>query len=500
MKIQKLKRIFSDLFVDFINLALSNIEFSNVVIDSRKAEKGSLFVPLKGEKTDGHKFIESAIKNGAVAYLTQYKIFDGKKINYPNGILVKDTYKALTTLASYKFKRYLKQSIAITGSSGKSTTKFLFGHILKHLGYNVFIPEGNLNGIYGTPLALANIDSVYDIGVLEFAMADFGEIKTQVGIAPADARVLLNVAPAHTEYVKNLKGVIKAKGEIFINSKKAVLPRNLVKYYNDILPKDTLTFGGCTRSNLRVVKHKLVEEGTEITFQVVRLPYTRFEDVENAVVRGWGGRPLRGRPPQLNPESNTFTIFLPFYNLKIGHNIAASFLALELLQIPWYKAITSLSTFTPFKGRGNIEAHTIMGKKVTIINESYNANGLSMTNAIKTFDKIPTTNTIKIMVLGKMAELGKYEEPEHKKVVKTALTTKTVNYIIFYGAPHYKNTLSSYITDSTNIYYADTVDKARKIVENIIEQIPKSQNIMLMAKASNSQQAWKIWDTSEKSH
>ncbi len=423
-------------------------------IDSRLCKEKSCFIPLKGEKNDGHLYIEDALKRGASAYLTQYKVFKKKKINFANGLVVKDTYQALCDIASYNFKKHVKQSIAITGSYGKTTTKFLAGAILKRLNIPHYVPEGNLNGKYGTPLALANLLYDTDIAVLEYATSSFGEIKIQLNVASPDVRVLLGVSAAHTEFLRNLEGVIKAKGEIFEGGNKHVLPLDLYEGYYSYLNGKVLTFGYTPSSHMQILETTLTEEGTKVVL--------RF-----------------------TPENRTFRTVLKFYNERIGENLSAVALAFYLLGIDLEKTIKAASSFTPPEGRGNLEHYTFAQKRITVINESYNANPGSLKNALSTFAKIPTRkDVVKIAVVGKMAELGDLEDRYHEEVAKFA-DQLDIDVLIFYGQPQYQI--------SERGQYTDTVDEAKELVKKIIRE-KDSEEFLLMAKASNSQQAWRVWE------
>ena len=181
-------------------------------IDSRTVNPGELFFAVKGERLDGHDFVELALQNGAVAavvgknQLARYQ----KKAAL---LAVDDTLRALQTLATAVRKRWGKPLIAVTGSAGKTTTKEAIAHVLSSR-FRVLKSEGNFNNHFGLPLMLLKLEPEYDVAVIEMGMSHAGEIRALAKIAQPEIGVVTNVAPVHLEFFDSLAGIARAKYEL----------------------------------------------------------------------------------------------------------------------------------------------------------------------------------------------------------------------------------------------------------------------------------------------
>src|SRR5712671_6104950 len=167
-------------------------------IDSRTVGPGQLFFAVKGERLDGHDFVEQAIRKGAVAAIVR----KDQLHRYPakTGLLtVDDTLVALQTLASAVRKLWGKIAIGITGSMGKTTTKDAMAHLLT-VRHRVHRSKGNFNNHFGLPLGLLTLEPEYDLAVIEMGMSHGGEIAALARIAKPNEGVVTSVAPVHLEY------------------------------------------------------------------------------------------------------------------------------------------------------------------------------------------------------------------------------------------------------------------------------------------------------------
>ncbi len=192
------------------------------IIDSRKAQKGTFFVPLKGKNTDGHNFIKNALEKGSVGY------FSEKEVSFSNGILVNNTLDALTKVGKYK-RKSLQKAVGITGTAGKTTTKELLKLVLSQF-FKTYGTEGNYNNQIGLPLTLSNIPENTEIGVFELGANKKGDISDLVNILEPDITVLTTVGDAHNEGFGTFKDIVEAKGEIFNTGEFAVLPEFFLPY------------------------------------------------------------------------------------------------------------------------------------------------------------------------------------------------------------------------------------------------------------------------------
>lgn len=194
----------------------TNVSFNTVAINSKKikVEESALFVPIKGERFDGHDFIIEAIENGSIAFISEKKINDAKTPY----ILVKNTRLALGQFAAFHRLSFTKPVIGLTGSTGKTTTKAMIAAILRQK-HTVLSPEVSMNNDIGMPLTLLELND-QDYAVIEMGTNHPGEILYLTQIAKPDVALITNIGAAHLEAFKNLDGVATEKSAIFQGLKK----------------------------------------------------------------------------------------------------------------------------------------------------------------------------------------------------------------------------------------------------------------------------------------
>ena len=185
---------------------------THVFTDSRKPDPGALFIPLVGERFDGHAFINDALEGGAAGCFTQRE-----RESYLPGkfyIKVNSTQKALRDLARWYKRRFSIPFVAITGSVGKTTTKDMVAAVLGER-FKVLKTEGNFNNEVGLPLTLLRLNSTHEICVLEMGMNHFGEIEYLSAIVEPDVAIITNIGDSHIENLGSRENILKAKCEIF---------------------------------------------------------------------------------------------------------------------------------------------------------------------------------------------------------------------------------------------------------------------------------------------
>src|ERR671913_2056326 len=195
--------------------------FDEIVTDSSKVKTGSVFVALKGERFDGHRFVKDAINRGA-GCLVVHQSLHAADLRRVAAVKVPDTLRALGDLAHFRREQYGPKVLAITGSNGKTTTKEMLAAILQGASLNrhslkgrILKTEGNFNNLVGLPLTLLRLRKRHRVVVVEMGTNRPGEIQRLAEIAAPDLAIITSVAPAHLEGLNNLAGVAKEKGALF---------------------------------------------------------------------------------------------------------------------------------------------------------------------------------------------------------------------------------------------------------------------------------------------
>src|SRR5580700_2768528 len=181
-------------------------------IDSRTIQPGELFFAVKGERMDGHDFVNQALEKGAAAAVIRNDQL-GRYTSNAGLMTVDDTLVALQTLASAVRRLWGKPLIGVTGSTGKTTTKEAIAHVLSSR-FRVLKSEGNFNNHFGLPLMLLKIEPEHDLAVIEMGMSHAGEIRALANIAQPEIGVVTNVAPVHLEFFKSVADIARAKYEL----------------------------------------------------------------------------------------------------------------------------------------------------------------------------------------------------------------------------------------------------------------------------------------------
>jgi UDP-N-acetylmuramoyl-tripeptide--D-alanyl-D-alanine ligase len=352
-----------------------------VSIDTRKIEKGNLFVPFKGENVDGHRFVRQAVEKGASAAL-----WDKNVPNPPEDIpvlVVDDPLLALQSLANqYRHQLDLKV-VGITGSNGKTTTKDMVASLLG-TKYNVHKTQGNYNNHIGLPLTILALPHDAEVAVLEMGMSGFGEIELLSEISQPDAAIITNIGESHLQDLGSREGITKAKLEIVQGLKEG----GLFAYYGDEpLLKEQVkdlslnhveTFGRSEANTIYPVKIDMNNEGS------------RFETSCY--------------------EGEAF--FLPVLGQHNIHNALAAILIAKEFGVTVEEMKKGLNSL---KLTGMRMEMTEGQKGEKIINDAYNASPTSMKAAVRLVSELEGFNT-KILVLGDMLELGDNEEEFHLEI------------------------------------------------------------------------------------
>jgi len=357
--------------------------------DTRDIKNGDLYVALIGERFDGHQFVTDAATAGAVAALVSEKL-DSENAELPQ-IQVADTRQALGQLASHWRQEWSQQGehklIGITGSNGKTSVKEMCSKILiDHAGKNsVLATCGNLNNEIGLPMTLLELRKQHQFAVIEMGANHVGEIDYLSNIAKPDVALVNNVGPAHLEGFGSLQNIAKTKAEIYNG-----LIDNGVAIIN--LDDEFSVFWQDYCSALPAI-------GKVITFSM----QDKAADVfAKYIAKGCY---------QINVQGEQADVTLKVPGVHNMMNALAASSATYALGVPLLSIVASLSAFKNIKGRLTA---TTSALGYQVIDDTYNANPLSVSAAIDVLASMSTEHSV--LVLGDMAELGDDAEKMHSDI------------------------------------------------------------------------------------
>ncbi len=353
--------------------------FSGVSIDSRTVSDDEMFFAIRGEKFDGHDFLDNALSraSGAVVDTRPEKVPDGKVI-----VCVEDTLKSLQDLAHYiRMKRNIPV-IAVTGSNGKTTVKEMI-HAVLSKRFRTLKNEGNLNNHIGLPLSLVKLQPEDEMIVLEMGMNHSGEIRRLCEISVPSHGVITNVGSAHIGELGSYKALRAAKLEILGELGVAVVNAD-----------DEKLMQGIREASFK---------GQVITFGIEKESHVRARDVR-AGVNGSDFTLELGNAGSTQINLNVHGLF------NVYNALAAAAVCFSLgVTIDEIK--TALDGYSAFPMRFEV----IKENGITIINDSYNANPASMKESILELVRMGAGGRV-VAALGDMGELGDFSEEAHREI------------------------------------------------------------------------------------
>ena len=362
---------------------------TGIVTDSFEAMPGDLFLALKGEKTDGHRYLAHAKNKGCTAALVTHRdsTVDLPQISVDN---VTETISILSKVWRTNFKTPI---LAITGSNGKTTTKDLLVHIISSTG-PIHGTRGNYNTRLGLPLTLLELSHHHTLSILEMGANTMGDIGYLCDIAQPHYGLITNIAPAHLQYFGTIENVIKTKGELF-----------------KCLPKNGIAFINAEDEHVK----SLWTEAQTITYG-----FSHKCDFSSDIYH-----------PKNEPLSliiNGYEINLNSYNETFAINVVAACTVAASFDVSWETIQKQVPTFEPTSGRCRVKHF----EDITIIDDTYNANPQSTSAAINLLFSLPA-NGKRIVVFGDMLELGKDSEIYHQEVGKQCVQSG-VDALFCYGS------------------------------------------------------------------
>lgn len=354
-------------------------EILNISTDSREVLEQALFIPIIGEKFDGHDFMASAFENGYKSFLIdashEYLEED------VNLIEVEDTTKAYGDIAKYYQEKFTLEKIGITGSVGKTSTKDIIASVVS-MKYKTLKNLGNLNNEIGLPKTLLNLDETYEAAVLEMGMSFAHEIEHLAFVYRPKIAVITNIGLSHIENFASQDEIFKAKMEItaYFDASNILIINGDDPYLktlkNSSKPYQIFSYGFASDNDFCCSSYEILEDYS--TFKVV----------------------INGQEEEFKIPSNA------------KHNILNSMAAIIvglLLDIPLAKIKEGLEHFKITKGR-----LTILKKKdLTIIDDSYNA---SLDSTLAALEVLSNYKTRRVAILGDVLETGSHAEEIHRGI------------------------------------------------------------------------------------
>ncbi|MBS4197239.1 UDP-N-acetylmuramoyl-tripeptide--D-alanyl-D-alanine ligase [Lederbergia citri] len=420
-----------------------NVEIKGVSFDTRQIEPGKLFVPLKGDANDGHKYVNTAFDKGAAAVLWQ-KDVPNPPVHAPV-LIVEDTLRALQDLAHAYRNQISAKVIAITGSNGKTTTKDIVAAVFSE-DFKVHKTDGNFNNHIGLPLTILTMEENTEIAILEMGMSGKGEISLLTKIAQPDAAIITNIGEAHLQDLGSREAIADAKLEITEGLPKnglLIYPGNeplLIKRISGLKQFNTCTFGETRENDIYPEEINIGEDGSSF------------------IVPGFSEEPF----------------FLPIAGKhNIMNALAAILAAKEFL-------ITASSIQTGLKSvkLSNMRMEWHDGIKGTrILNDAYNASPTAMRAVISMVENLDDDRE-KIVVLGDMLELGEKDIEFHEQIGKE-LDPNKIKYVFTYGP------LAKYIASGARLHFPEErvfdFENKEKLINALNENLEGNELILFKA-------------------
>lgn len=342
-------------------------EISKVVTDSRQVEEGCLFVAIKGERVDAHRFIPQVLGQGAACALTE------QKQEHPGGpcILVDSTLQAVKDLAEFYRKQLDIRVVGITGSVGKTSTKEVIASVLSEK-YRVLKTLGNFNNELGLPLTIFRLRQEHQVAVLEMGISDFGEMHRLSKIARPDICVMTNIGQCHLENLKDRDGILRAKSEIF-----------------DFMAEDGMAVLNGDDDKLSAIEE--VKGRRPLFFGIESRKDLYADQIEP--------KGLRGIACRIHMGEEAFSVQIPIPGRHMVMNALAGAAVGQLMGLSSAEIAAGIQKLESLGGR----FHMIEREGLLIIDDCYNANPASMKASL---DVLKDAEHRKVAILGDMFELG----------------------------------------------------------------------------------------------
>ncbi|MCK9088002.1 UDP-N-acetylmuramoyl-tripeptide--D-alanyl-D-alanine ligase [Haemophilus influenzae] len=420
-----------------------NVQVEEINTDTRKSVSNSLFFALKGEKFDAHQYLDQAVSQGALALVVQQ---ENSSILVPQ-LVVKDTRIALGELAKWLREKINPRTVAMTGSSGKTTVKEMTASILQHTAADseaVLFTNGNFNNDIGVPLTLLRLTEKHRFAVIELGANHQNEINYTTKLVQPNAALINNIAPAHLEGFGSLAGVVQAKGEIY---------------------------RGLTKNGVAIIN---AEHNHLDIWQ---------KEISNHAIQYFNGKDYSVKNVQGNEQGSTFTLVSPQGEIDISlpylgeHNVknalAATALAMNV-------GATLADVKAGLEQRSQVKGRLFpiqVTPNLLLLDDTYNANKDSLCAAI---DVLKSYDAFHILCVADMKELGENSLAIHREVGQY-INLVNLDLVCSYGnesAVISEAVLGKHFTDKTEM-----VDFLVPLIEN---QLQQNKKVVVLGKGSRS--------------
>jgi UDP-N-acetylmuramoyl-tripeptide--D-alanyl-D-alanine ligase len=387
------------------------LKYPCVSTDTRKLVENSIFFALSGPNFNGNQFAKTAIENGcALAVIDQAEYQLNEKY-----ILVDDVLNSLQELARFHRKKMNAKIIGITGSNGKTTTKELLYQVLSRK-YKTLATVGNLNNHIGVPLTLLQLTKSHEMAIIEMGASKQGDIKELVDIAEPDFGLITNIGKAHLEGMGGYEGVIKTKTELY----------DFIKVSKGNLFVNTI--------------HAVFEEKSKGIKQFT-FGNTQINDVIGTYLGSSPYVQLKWKTKENNEIHEVNSQLMGAYNYE---NILAAIAVGVYFEVSPELIAEAVSSYSPTNNRSQL----LQTKNNSLILDAYNANPTSMEAALLNFKTLPAQN--KVVIIGKMMELGESAALEHQKLVQLINDCK-FSKVFLVGEPYQEIAKDGLITVFGNV-------------------------------------------------
>lgn len=420
-----------------------NVQVAEINTDTRKSVSNSLFFALKGEKFDAHQYLDQAVSQGALALVVQQ---ENSSILVPQ-LVVKDTRIALGELAKWLREKINPRTVAMTGSSGKTTVKEMTASILQHTAADseaVLFTNGNFNNDIGVPLTLLRLTEKHRFAVIELGANHQNEINYTTKLVQPNAALINNIAPAHLEGFGSLAGVVQAKGEIY---------------------------RGLTKNGVAIIN---AEHNHLDIWQ---------KEISNHAIQYFNGKDYSVKNVQGNEQGSAFTLVSPQGEIDISlpylgeHNVKNALAATAL-------AMNVGATLADVKA-GLEQGSQVKGRlfpiqvtpNLLLLDDTYNANKDSLCAAI---DVLKSYDAFRILCVADVKELGENSLAIHREVGQY-VNLANLDLVCSYGNE------STVISEAVSgKHFTDKTEMVDFLVPLIENQLQQNKKVVVLGKGSRS--------------